>query len=56
MGVIGASSTLQVPMAATTLPAGSESIVVQHQIFVITADGERVLGQVSPQLVLQAGL
>jgi hypothetical protein len=56
MGVVGASSILQVPMAAPTLSPGSESLVVQHQIFVLSADGERVLGQVSPQLVLQAGL
>jgi hypothetical protein len=55
-GVIDASSVMTIPVVAPTLPLGVEATVTQHQVFVITADDERVLGQVAPQVVLQAGL
>jgi hypothetical protein len=55
-GVIDATSVMTIPVIAPTLPLGVEATVTQHQVFVITADDERVLGQVASQVVLQTGL
>jgi len=56
LGMIDASSEMLLPVNVAMLPLGVESEVTQYQVFVISADGQRLLGQVSPQVVLNAGI
>jgi hypothetical protein len=55
LGIIGASSEMQLPMTAPILAPGVEGAVTDHQIFIIDADEKRILGQLSSQLVLRTG-
>jgi len=55
LGVIDGSSQLDLPMTAPVLPMGIDSQLIDHQIFIISDDNTRILGELSPQLVLRTG-
>jgi len=55
LGIIDGSSQLDLPMTAPVLPMGIDSQLIDHQIFIISDDDTRILGELSPQLVLRTG-